>query len=385
MNTKPIIKEVDTYEDRSHFVIQNVDVCVVNSLRRVLLSNIPVLVFRGFPNNRNNIHISKNTSKFNNEYLKHRLSCLPIVNSNPSSFKSFVENYVMVLKKSNDTSEKLHVTTEDIKIKNKNTDAYLSSEEVQKYFPPDPLTGDYILIATLYPNFNKKNEPNEEIDLEAEFDIGTADENSGWNVVHNATYEFVQDYETIQKRANEIKDPYEKKDFLILDAQRFYIPNEYKMTIQSIGIFSNQELIDMATKIMIKKLSKVAEYMNAQSPILTKNEFDFRNTNGMLSVDELDEIKNKYCEIYLDDDFYVFKIFKDDFTVGKLIEKYLYYLYGKEFEFIGFKKEHPTKKDAFIYMKFKNNKVSNTQIYEYFTNIINVLIDIYNTIQTIKV
>ena len=49
------------------------ELSVVNSLRRVALSSIPCLVFRGFPHKENLINITKNTSKFNNEYLKHRI------------------------------------------------------------------------------------------------------------------------------------------------------------------------------------------------------------------------------------------------------------------------------------------------------------------------
>ena len=44
------------------FEIMDVDVCVVNSLRRVAMTHIPTLVFRGFPHKENCIQISKNNS-----------------------------------------------------------------------------------------------------------------------------------------------------------------------------------------------------------------------------------------------------------------------------------------------------------------------------------
>ena len=64
------------------FEVVNVDVSVINSLRRVILTHIPTLVFRGFPHYSNKINIKKNNTKFNNEYLKHRLSCVPIYVNN---------------------------------------------------------------------------------------------------------------------------------------------------------------------------------------------------------------------------------------------------------------------------------------------------------------
>jgi DNA-directed RNA polymerase subunit L/DNA-directed RNA polymerase alpha subunit len=384
MNTNPIIKDVNNIDGRAHFVVQNVDVCVVNSLRRVILSNIPTLVFRGFPHEKNNIKILKNTTKFNNEYLKHRISCLPIHNDNPTTFNTFIENYTVVLDEVNDTSDKKYITTEDFKIKNKKTGNFIDQAEVKKYFPPDPLTGDYVLVLILYPNFNNKNEPNEMISLEAEFDIGTSEEDSTWNVVHNVTYEYVQDLVEVEKQAQLIEDDYERKDFKLLNAQRIYLPNEYKMTIETIGIYSNASLLATACNIIVSKISQIGEYVSQKSNILTKDEVRFNETNGIMDKDELEKYNNKYCEIYKDNDFYVFKIFQDDYTIGKLIEKYMYILYEKEISYIGFKKEHPTELEAYIYFKFKRENVSTDTIYEMFQNVVKSLASIFGNIRAIQ-
>ena len=61
---------------RLHFIIDNIDVSIINGLRRVITSNIPTLVFRGFPDKDNQINIKKNTTKFNNEYLSHLVDSL---------------------------------------------------------------------------------------------------------------------------------------------------------------------------------------------------------------------------------------------------------------------------------------------------------------------
>ena len=55
---EPIISELDT-KDTLSFVLRNVDVSVPNALRRVITSNIPTLVFRGFPENEKTIQIQK--------------------------------------------------------------------------------------------------------------------------------------------------------------------------------------------------------------------------------------------------------------------------------------------------------------------------------------
>ena len=60
------------------FQMDKTHVSLANALRRVILSEINTVVIRGFPHEQNNINIIKNTSRFNNEVLKHRLINIPI-------------------------------------------------------------------------------------------------------------------------------------------------------------------------------------------------------------------------------------------------------------------------------------------------------------------
>ena len=53
------------------------------ALRRTILSDIPVVVFRTSPEEENNCIIDKNTTRFNNEIVKQRLSCIPICIADP--------------------------------------------------------------------------------------------------------------------------------------------------------------------------------------------------------------------------------------------------------------------------------------------------------------
>ena len=102
---------------------------------------------------------TENTTKFNNEYLKHRIMCIPIHNDDMTTFDSFVNNYEIVIDETNDTMEKMYITTENIKIRDKSNEdktKFMSEDFTRKLFPPDSITGEYILLYFLYPNFNKK-------------------------------------------------------------------------------------------------------------------------------------------------------------------------------------------------------------------------------------
>ena len=65
---EPIVSNLSESEEALRFELANVDVSVVNSLRRVILTNIDQLVFRGFPHAENQLEFEKNNTKFNNEY-----------------------------------------------------------------------------------------------------------------------------------------------------------------------------------------------------------------------------------------------------------------------------------------------------------------------------
>ena len=376
----PEISEIDTINDMLKFNIHNVDVSVVNGLRRTILSNIETLVFKG---TNDSMVIHKNTTKFNNEYMKHRLMNIPIFINDKTLFDSTINTYIVEVNETNDTTNKKYITTEHFKVKNKNTGEYLPKSDVEKIFPRDPQTGDFILLTILYPNYNKKNEPNETIHFETNIDKGYSGENSCWNVVHNVCYENYRDVDKISKALNSMPDEniQEKKDFEILDAQRIYIKNKFIMKIQSLGMFSNQELVKEACEYILYKLNKINEYVSGNSKILQKEEVLFNETNGTLSQDEAEKLKEQYCNIYIDDGFIVFELKDDDYTIGKLVEKYFDIYYSNKLEYIGFKKHHPTRKEAYIYLKYKN-EINDEIIYEDFKNLISNLYKMFEIIHS---
>ena len=364
------------------FEIRNADVSVVNAIRRTVLTDIETLVMRGFPYNENNIEISKNTTKFNNEYLKHRLSCIPICNSDQSSFDNYVKNYVIELDETNDGVEKRYITTEHLKVKNVNTGEYFDEKMVREsFFPADSTTGEFILICILYPSYNKK-EDKESLKFVSRISKGKAKDNSCWNVVHNCTHEFIQDEEKVNAivaSANMTK--YDEKDFRLLDAQRIVHQNEYKMTIQTLDIYNSVQVLHIACNYIIDRLRTVIQICEQKPKILSKEATEYNATNGMLSEEELNSIAESYAVFFTYDGFIVLEIMDDDYTIGKLLEKHLYHQYGSGLlEYVGFKKEHPTTPEAFIYMKF-SDKRNEVQVHDMISATCTSIINSFNKIK----
>tara|TARA_Y100000389_G_scaffold186230_1_gene206378 strand:- start:7221 stop:8384 length:1164 start_codon:yes stop_codon:yes gene_type:complete len=377
------IENVVEYEDALSFNIRGVETCVVNSIRRTCLSNIDCLVLKGFPHDESTINIIKNTTNFNNEYLKHRLSCIPIMKRDSSKFDRYRESCKIILdvKNQKGSQEKVYVTTEDIILVDKNTGTQTKDHDL---FPRDPISGDHILICILYPNHNINDEKIEELVLEAEFEIGCAQENSCWNVVHNCTYEYLRNEPEIEKIANTIEDKMERRDFEILDAQRYYHKNEYKVTLQSLGIFTNNEIIYRSCEYINKRLTDINSYTkdNELANIPSKEEYIILTTDGTKRTEELEDVQNNYCTVYKDnDEFFVFELNEDDYTIGKLIEIYLYKYYEEKLEFVGFKKNHPVEPNAQIYIRFKDEAENNQLMFTMLKNTTERLIEIFAAIQ----
>ena len=77
---------------------------------------------------------------------------------------------------------------------------------------------------------------------------------------------------------------------------------------------------------------------------------------------------------------YYLRIENDDYTIGKLIEKYIYYMFGKEIYYVSFKKEHPHDTHCLIHFAYKN-KVDVGKIIQDIKTVIEEIISIYDKIE----
>ena len=230
---KPAISNLSEEDETLRFTLSNINVSLANGIRRIILAEIPTLVFRTTPYTENKSTIYSNTSRLNNELVKQRLSCIPIhISDTDFPF----QDYIVEIKVQNDSDTIRYVTTKDFKIKNIKTDTYLSEPETRTVFPPDTITGDYISVVRLRPRLSESI-PGEEIHMECLLDIGTAKQDSAFNVVSTCTYGYTPDpvkiNEIWNEKSKEMKEngnsaeeiEYARKDWLLLEAKRYYKPD----------------------------------------------------------------------------------------------------------------------------------------------------------------
>jgi hypothetical protein len=58
-------------DDELKFTLSEVNVSIANALRRIILSEIPIVVFRVSPSDKNKCSVIANTCGLNNEIIKH--------------------------------------------------------------------------------------------------------------------------------------------------------------------------------------------------------------------------------------------------------------------------------------------------------------------------
>ncbi len=231
--TPEIVNAYDL-DDVYHFTLSNVNVSLANAIRRVILSEIPTVVFQTHSQESNQCIITENTSRLHNEILKQRLGCIPIHMKEELFTKEKDEfilpgKYIMELDVTNDTDNILFVTTEHFKIKNKTTGKYMSENDLKKIFPKNPITQSYIDFARLRPRISDTL-PGETLKLTCEFAISEAKVNSMYNVVSKCSYAYTPDKEKMEEAwesyEKTIQDStpeeivFQKKNFELLDAQK---------------------------------------------------------------------------------------------------------------------------------------------------------------------
>ena len=146
-------KEFKKTNSEIEFKVKNIDTSILNSIRRVILSEIENVAFEFEPYKTENpdVNIIKNTSPLHNEFIKHRLSLIPLC-FDVDEINDFDKNkYKFIIQKSNNTNSLLDVHTGDIQIHNEKGKPY-SKTFREKIFPKNPITDDYILITKLKPN-----------------------------------------------------------------------------------------------------------------------------------------------------------------------------------------------------------------------------------------
>ena len=67
----PKLVSMNNYDDTLEFTLEEIELSFANAIRRTILSDIPIVCFKTYPEKENQCNILINTTKHNNEIVKH--------------------------------------------------------------------------------------------------------------------------------------------------------------------------------------------------------------------------------------------------------------------------------------------------------------------------
>ena len=325
------------------FTLSGVNVSFANAIRRTLLSDIPVVIFKTMPHEENLSNFIVNTSRLNNELLKQRLSCVPI-HLNPDELP--IDRLLLEVDVTNETDSVMYVTTEHFKLRDIQTGNYLPQHKMDDIFPPFIPNGNakyYIDFVRLRPRISDEI-PGEKLKFTCKLAIGSARIDACFNAVGTCGYGCTVDKNArdneLAKKVQEWSSAgddkqlidFQAKNWVLLDGMRFIKLNSYDFILQSVCVYSNELLMVISCNVLIHKLKIIDDLMQ-------KDE---------LEIEQSKTTMNNCYDVTLKN---------EDYTIGKMLE---FMLYSKFFEraktmtFCGFKKMHPHDTDSIIRVAYKD-------------------------------
>lgn len=332
------------------------ELAIVNSIRRIILSEIPTvaLSFDPLTDENPDINIIINNSALHNEFLGHRLSLIPMC-FNAQEIKNYdPANYKMHLKVKNTGTSIIPVTTKDISIFNADGKKYPSAFH-ERIFPADSITKDHILITKLRPNIYNP-EKGEEIDIEFFGSVGIAKTHARWSPVSCCAFENVIDEVEAAKVLKEKLSQFEKESekeaykrrFETLDKYRIFHmnsrgeANRFLFKIESKCGMSSREIYDQAYEVLKAKLIKFRD--GSVRPVRIHNEKPF-------------------YEIIIED---------EDYTLLNVLQSLIYNSEnGKTIDYIGYNQPHPLDDKMSLKLRMIDE---NTDVWEFMKGCVDKII-----------
>jgi DNA-directed RNA polymerase subunit L len=255
------------------FQLAPTHVTYANTLRRLILTGVETVAFRAdmtATGTTTDVEIVRNDTPMTNEMLADRIGLLPIHVLEPLKWKK--DQYIFELEVKGQEGKTTYVDAGQFRIKsmaNIMSQDDEKSESASTFFPPNPITGNTCLIATLQPGTGPTQQV---IHLKAAASVGTGREHARFSPVSQCSYEytlddnedrrrqmFLQWLDTAKKasgvdleseRGKELKREFEtmqiKRCFKINERGE---PDSFDFTIETAGVLPVSYIVDRACAV----------------------------------------------------------------------------------------------------------------------------------------
>jgi len=275
------------------FTLEPAHVSYANTLRRLILTGVETVAFRSdmtATGSTSDVIVKHNDTPMTNEMLADRIGLLPIHVPEPLKWKDSV--YLFSLKVSGNKDSVRHVKSEDFKVTQINN---IEEEDVKEsppqvdasqFFPPNRITGQTCLIASLQPGTESTVQ---EIEIVAKATKGTGREHARFCPVSQCSYEYTVDnnpermealftqWLAVSKKVSSIdkaSDRYQQlqREYKTMQMKRCFKVNEkgepysFDFTIETIGVLSVYNIVYRACEVAENICSRYANVAKGQLP-----------------------------------------------------------------------------------------------------------------------
>ena len=312
-------------KDTIKFDVTECNTSFVNSLRRLIISEIETVGFRTEEYEKSDIKVIENNSSLHNEFLLHRFGLLPINTPDIDSYDT--SKYKFILNVQHSGSVSIDVTTKDINILNLETNI---NENNELFFPKNPITNDHILITRLKPT---PDGTGEKIHMEGKSSKGIGKEHIRFSPVSNVCFINKVDPSRLDEEykkyviENGASGAELKSKFMIEESERcFHVdsngdPNIFEFTIESCGVMAPENILLEGIKQMVFKIkhfmSEVGKSMSSQD-----SSIEIRESKVLM----------KAFDIVIEG---------ENHTLGHLLQSHINKLFKEKNIFVGYMNPHP--------------------------------------------
>ena len=261
------------------FVLSNCDVSLANSLRRILIAEVPTMAI-------DLVNIEYNSTALHDEFLAHRLGLIPLISSSVDSYiytkdctclpQKFCDKCKVFyeLKVHCDTDEILEVTSKDLKLMFPKNDDKEEVRPVKVYSINEEENGITIV----------KLSKNQEINLTCEARKGLGKYHTKWSPVCVANFQ----HEPVIKLKDEVLNELsieQKKDFVNSCPAKVYALNEKTQRIEIVNEGNCMFCDECVRKIESFKVEDCEQVLKIS---MRKDRFIFSvESNGALKPEEI--------------------------------------------------------------------------------------------------
>jgi DNA-directed RNA polymerase subunit L len=325
--------------------IKDVDVSIVNGLRRCILADVSHVApnFNPYHPDDNDIQILKNTTSLHNEFMGHRISLIPIMLDKQAVLQYTPEDYTFELNVINKTNDAIWVTTKDIIVHDRNG-RKLSDEDRDAMFPKNSITHDWIIITKLKPNL-KDPQNGQHFHAQWRARLGTARQHARWSCVSMCSF------------VNYIDDALAKTTYeqMLADIKQEKGRELYE---QEMRVFQNQfDCIHKKRCFCMNERGEASEFIfNIETECKLKP-IDVFELGFVQLKQKLNKVMNGDFEHLKSNDIDMIHVEDEDHTLGYLFQSYVYNMYAcksEKCEYVGYYMPHPLENRIVVKMKLQN-------------------------------